>query len=277
MRNVLFSTICLLVPFFPLIPVTSPCQEAKTISSQVTNDIVEGTVSSLSRETMVVRTSDDQFQLFIFDQDTRKPRTLQPGARVRVSSTPTDESGVRLATNVTVLEEAPAAQAGKQPASKQATPPPSVSKLEREIKRNVRRWRVGFRAGAALDPELFLFGVHSQIGPIFTRNVSFRPNAEFAFGEVTDLIALNLEAVYRLPITARQGRWSAYAGAGPALNFIHQSFSGPRKISFGNFDYETGFNVLTGFQSRRGTFVELKTSLWSHPAPTLRLIVGYTF
>jgi hypothetical protein len=119
--------------------------------------------------------------------------------------------------------------------------------------------------------------VHSQIGPIFSRNVSFRPNAEFAFGEVTDLIALNLEGVYRLPITARQGRWSAYAGAGPALNFIHQSFSGPRKINFRNFDYETGFNVLAGLQSRRGTFVELKTSLWSHPAPTLRLIVGYTF
>jgi len=274
MRNVLLSIIYLLLPI--LIITTSFCQEPKTTSQEATNDVLEGTVTSWSRDTMVVKTSDDQFRLFVFDQDTRKPRALSPGTRVRVSSTPTDESGVRLATSVTRLEPAPAAQAGN-PAPKEASPPASVSKLEREIERNVRRWRVGVRAGAALDPELFLFGVHSQIGPIFTRNVSFRPNAEFAFGEVTDLIALNLEAVYRLPITARQGRWSAYTGAGPGLNFIHQSFNGSRSFSFGNFDYETGFNVLAGLQSRRGTFVELKTSLWSHPAPTLRLIVGYTF
>jgi hypothetical protein len=275
MRNVLLSTVFLLLPFFTIMP--SSCQEPNTTTPQATNDVLEGTVTSSSRETMVVRTSDDQFRLFVFDQDTRKPRTLSPGTRVRVSSTPTDEAGVRLAVSVTPLEQPPAAQAGKEPASKEASPPASVRKLEREIERNVRRWRVGVRAGAALDPELFLFGVHSQLGPIFNRNISFRPNAEFAFGEVTDLIALNLEAVYRLPITARQGRWSAYAGAGPALNFIHQSFNGSRSFSFGNFDYETGFNFLAGLQSRRGTFVELKTSLWSHPAPTLRPIVGHTF
>ena len=58
-----------------------------------------------------------------------------------------------------------------------------------------RRWRLGVRAGAAFDPELFMFGVHSQMGPIFSPRVFFRPSAEFAFGEVTDLIALNLEGV----------------------------------------------------------------------------------
>lgn len=254
-------------------PLTLLCQE--TTPQQGTSDVIEGTVVSSSPETMVVRTGDNRYQLFTFNQNTTKPRTLPPDTRVRVSSTPTDESGVRLATTVTELGGASAAQAGQT--TKQAPPPPSVTKQERNIEREVRRWHVGVRAGAALDPELFLFGVHSQIGPIFSRKISFRPNAEFAFGEVTDLIALNLEAVYRLPITAQEGRWSAYAGAGPALNFIHQSFNGGRNISFGNFDYETGFNVLIGFQSRRGTFYELKTSLWSRPAPVLRLIVGYTF
>jgi hypothetical protein len=52
---------------------------------------------------------------------------------------------------------------------------------------------------------------------------------------------------------------------------------GSQNISFGNFDYKTGFNILTGLQFRRGTFVEVKTSLWSRPAPTLRLIFGYNF
>ncbi len=137
------------------------------------------------------------------------------------------------------------------------------------------------RAGVGLDPELILFGVHSQLGPIFHRDVFFRPNAEFAFGEVTDLIALNLEAIYRLPVSSRRGNWSAYLGAGPALTFLHQSFQSQagqgRNIDFGNFDFDAGFNILTGVQFRRGTFFEVKTSLYSRPAPTLRLILGYNF
>ena len=125
-----------------------------------------------------------------------------------------------------------------------------------------------------------MFGVHTQVGPIFSRNVFFRPSAEFAFGEVTDLIALNLEAIYRLPISARGRTWSAYFGAGPALTFLHQSFERTqgqgRNIDFGNFDYDTGFNLLAGIQ-RRHTFFEMKTSLYAQPAPTLRLILGYNF
>jgi hypothetical protein len=123
------------------------------------------------------------------------------------------------------------------------------------------------RAGAALDPELILFGVHSQLGPIFHRDVFFRPNAEFAFGEVTDLIALNLEGIYRLPVSSRHGAWSAYLGAGPGFTFLHQNFERKagegRDIDFGNFDFDTGFNILTGVQFRRGTFFEVKSSVYS--------------
>ena len=107
--------------------------------------------------------------------------------------------------------------------------------------------------------------------------MQFRPNAEFDFGEVTDLIALNLEAVYRFAAPYKGGKWTPYVGLGPALIFLHQNFQQGRQIDFGNFDYETGFNVLAGVQSRRGMFVELKTSLYSGPAPKLRLIFGYTF
>ena len=42
-------------------------------------------------------------------------------------------------------------------------------------------------------------------------------------------------------------------------------------------DFDAGFNILVGMQSRRGMFVEAKTSLWARPAPVLRLIVGYNF
>ncbi|MDP9158755.1 MAG: hypothetical protein M3O09_00800 [Acidobacteriota bacterium] len=222
-----------------------------------------------------MRTADNEHHLFVFNRYTTKPRSIPTGTRARVVSTPSEEAGARLASNVTALEAAQGEQ-GTKPA--EAGPiPPAVRDLEHDIKRQARHWRLGVHAGAAFDPELILFGVHSQLGPIFHPDLFFRPNAEFAFGEVTDLIALNMEAIYRLPIASRHGGWSPYVGAGPGFTFLHQNFQGGRNIDFGNFDFVTGFNILTGVQFRRGTFVEIKSSLYSRPAPTVRLIFGYNF
>ena len=279
MRNFLTPSLGSLLVACALLPVSAMSQETTTSSQGQNENTVEGSVVSSTRDTLVVKTDDNQFQLFTFDRDTVKPRSLPAGTRVRVVSTAGEEAGVRLASTITMLEAAPSA---KGTAPTQAQPiPPAVRDLERDIKRQARRWRLGVRAGVGLDPELILFGVHSQLGPIFHRDVFFRPNAEFAFGEVTDLIALNLEAIYRLPVSSRRGNWSAYLGAGPALTFLHQSFQSQagqgRNIDFGNFDFDAGFNILTGVQFRRGTFFEVKTSLYSRPAPTLRLILGYNF
>jgi hypothetical protein len=268
---------CVLVPATFIV---SPAYaQQNTSSSQVSNDnTVEGTVASTSRDTLVVRTDDGQFQLFTYSRGAIRPRSLAQGARVRVTAGPPDENGTRSASNVTVLSAASGTGAGATDKSAQAAPvPEKVRDIESDIRRESRRWRLGVRSGAAFDPELFTFGVQTQMGPIFHPRVLFRPNAEFAFGEVTDLIALNLESIYRFSAASRRGNWTPYLGAGPALIFIHQNFEAGRNIDFGNFDYETGFNVLGGMQSRRGTFVELKTSLYSGPAPKLRLIIGYTF
>jgi hypothetical protein len=222
-----------------------------------------------------VRTGDNQYQLFTYDRSAVRA-ALVHGARVRVTAGPADENGTRVASNITVVTTA--SGVGTPDKSAQAAPVPQrVRDIESDIKRESRRWRVGVRAGAAFDPELFTFGVQSQMGPILHPRVLFRPNAEFAFGEVTDLIALNLEAIYRFSAASRRGNWTPYVGAGPAMIFIHQNFQSGRQIDFGNFDYETGLNVLAGMQSRKGTFVELKTSLYSGPAPKLRLIFGYNF
>jgi hypothetical protein len=261
---------------FSLLPLAARCQQ-DTSSTQVQNEsTIEGTVASSARQTFVVRTPDNQFYLFTFNRYTNKPQSLGVGTRVRVESRPGSDTGSRLATRVAVLEAAPHDQ--QQAAGTDAAPiPESVRNVESDIRREARRWRLGVRAGAAFDPELFMFGVHSQMGPIFSRHIFFRPSAEFAFGEVTDLIALNLEGVYRFPRSADRGNWAPYVGAGPAFTFIHQSFQAGRNIDFGNFDFDAGFNILLGMQSRRGTFLEAKTSLWSRPAPVLRLIVGYNF
>jgi len=182
--------------------------------------------------------------------------------------------GVRLATRITILEPASAPTAGPPPDV--APPPKELNATLREIEKLARRWQIGLRIGAGLDPELFLMGVHTAIGPFFSRDFYFRPNVEYAFGELTDMAAINLEAAYRLPITFQHGRWSAYVGAGPGLNFIHQGVD-KREISFSNFNYDTGLNDFSGIRFRSGTFTEVKTSLWAPGVPTLRLMLGYTF
>jgi len=250
--------------------------QENTTSAQAQNEsTIEGTVASVTRQTFVVRTADNQFYLFTFNRYTDRPQSIPVGTRVRVESRPGAETGTRLATRVTTLEAASTQQ--RAVGTECAPIPESVRNVESDIRREARRWRLGVRAGAAFDPELFMFGVHSQMGPIFSPHVFFRPSAEFALGEVTDLIALNREAVYRFPRSAERRTWSPYVGAGPAFTFIHQSFQAGRDINFGNFDFDAGFNILVGMQSRRGTFVEAKTSLWARPAPVFRLIVGYNF
>ena len=263
----------LFVSTFVTIP--AQCQESTSSSQSANNNAAEGTVVSSTHNTLVVRTDDNQYQLFTYDRGAVRSGVLVAGARVRVAAGPADENGVRVASNVTVVSAPTTTSVDK---GAQAAPvPEKVRDIESDIKRESRRWRLGVRAGAAFDPELFTFGVQTQIGPILHPRVLFRPNAEFAFGEVTDLIALNFEAIYRFSGAHRSGNWTPYIGGGPAMIFIHQSLGGERDISFSNFDYETGLNVLAGMQSRKGTFVELKTSLYSGPSPKLRVIVGYNF
>jgi hypothetical protein len=118
--------------------------------------------------------------------------------------------------------------------------------------------------------------VHAQFGPFFSRNLFFRPNVEFGFGEVTKMFGINAEMVYRMPLTSRFEKWGVYFGGGPAFNFAEQSF-GRNEISFSDFNYDSALNVLIGIQYRSGLFAEMKTSVYANPAPSLRLLVGYTF
>jgi hypothetical protein len=235
-----------------------------------------GTVSSSSRNTLTVRSSGGRYQLFVYDRSTTKPATIPIGSQVRVTWSAGDEPGVRVANEVTITPGTTAGQTGT------AGPvvPPEVRRLERDIERQARRYQVGVRAGVALDPELVMIGVHAQVGPFFNNNIFFRPNVEFAFGEVTALFGISPEFIYRLPVSSRQGRWSTYVGAGPGFNFLHQNFeraAGDKRIDFGDFHSDTGLNILAGIRYRSGMFAELKTTVYSDPSPTLRLIIGYNF
>jgi hypothetical protein len=252
-------------------------------SAESDNTTVTGTVTSSTQRTLVVRGEGGQYQLFVFDRDTVKPGALTPGSAVRVVSSPGYEPGARLASRITVLS---AAAAGAQTASSQTEEPvsPEMRRIERDIQRDARRYRLGVRAGVSLDPELIVLGVQAQVGPFFIPNVYFRPNVEFGIGEVTALFALNPEIVYQLPATSRRGNWTPYAGIGPGFSFLHQNFqrntgsnSVGNRVDFGEFHSSTALNVLGGVRSRSGMFVELKTSVYASPAPVLRVMVGYNF
>ncbi len=260
-------------------PPASPSYNSASNNSGDNN--VTGTLVSRSRRTMVVRTDSNQFRLFTYDRESLRGGMPNPGDRVDVTAGPPDGDGASHASEVAVVSRASAngseaggTDGGGAAQVHAAPPPPQVQNVANDIESGARRWHAGGRIGVGFSPEQFLFGVQSQIGPIFSPRLLFRPNADFSFGELTDIVSLNLEAAYRFNTTFRGG-WTPYFGVGPSLNFAHQGFS-HSDVSFGNFDYKTGFNVLLGAQKRR-TFVEMKTSLWSGPVPVLRLIVGYNF
>ena len=235
---------------------------------------ITGAVNSLTPNTMIVKAEDGLFRLYSFDRQTTKPATIPIGSQVRVMSYPSGDAGFRIAYVVTVLRMGPA-PTGATPSEPDVVPL-EIRELEKSIQRASRKFHLGLSGGIALDPELALIGVHAQFGPFFSRNLFFRPNVEFDFGEVTKMFGINAEMLYRIPITSRFERWSMYFGGGPAFNFAQQSF-GHNEISFSDFRYDSAMNIVVGMQRRSGLFAEVKTSVFANPAPSLRLLVGYSF
>jgi hypothetical protein len=246
--------------------------------------VLEGAVVSATRSTLVIRSADGEYRLFVLDEDTTRPTRIPERASVAVEAKPASDGTTPIASlvKVTAMPAAPPANATPGVAPAEQLPdepiPASIRKTEHDIQRQARRFRVGVRAGGTLDPELISLGFHGQLGPFFASNFWARPNLELGFGEVTDLIGLNFEGIYRVPVTARQSRWSFFLGAGPALNFVKLGFAvedPDTQVNFDDFDLEVGLNVLAGVQSRDGMFVELKATAYS--GPHLQFRVGYNF
>ena len=82
----------------PVLSSAAVAQENTTSSQTLNESTIEGTVASSTRQTFVVRTSDNQFYLFTFNRYTDKPKILPVGTRIRVDSRPGADTGTRLAT-----------------------------------------------------------------------------------------------------------------------------------------------------------------------------------
>jgi hypothetical protein len=244
-----------------------------------------GTIVSSTRTTLVVRTPESEYKLFELTPDTLRPEQLPPAAAVEVAAHPARPDGAPLATRVKVMAAGSAATgaATQAPAAAQTTPqtdepiPPELRRLEQNIVRQTSRYRVGARGGMGLDPELVMIGAQAQVGPFFTDKLWARPNLEFGFGEVTTLIALNLDGVFR--VGEPGSRWTPFFGAGLGFNFVNEGFSGEgdegERFDFDNFVYDTGLNLMAGVQSRAGMMLELRAGVYAEPH--LRLVVGWNF
>lgn len=254
-------------------------QSPAGISQAVRDATSAGTIVSATTRTLVIRTDADQYELYVLDSSTTRPQALPVRASVTVMSRPSEELGAPVATLVRITapppeqEPRPVGTTGVAPAADEPIPQ-AIRDAERTIQRQVRRYRIGMRAAAGLDPELMAIGAQGQLGPFFSDNVWARPNIEFGFGEVTTLIALNLEGMYRLPLTVQQGRWSVFVGGGPGFHFQNRGF-GEGESRFHDFDLDTGLNLFIGLQLRSGMFLELKGT--SYAAPATRFVIGYNF
>ena len=119
------------------------------------------------------------------------------------------------------------------------------------------------RAGVSGDPTQFYFGGHLETPPL-AEHLTFRPNAEFGFGDDRTLLAFNFEFVYSIPL--KNEPWRVYFGAGPSAVIIsHNSET----------DAGGGLNFLIGLQHHRGFFTELKVG--AIKSPSIKFAVGYVF
>jgi hypothetical protein len=251
---------------------------------QANTQTTTGTVASVSRTTLIVRTADGQTRLFVLGADTTKPSSIPVGASVTVTSTPGPDPDAPMAVSVTVVAPPTKPAPGEKTAADEPIPP-AVRRLEQSLARQSRRFNLGVRAGVGLDPELVVIGGHVEFGPFFSERLSARPSVDLGFGEVTDLMALNFEAIYRLP-PAPGRNWAFYGGAGPGLNFSKRGFEvegeegeegeeDEEGFDFDDFDLDVGLNIVAGFRARSGTFIEVRTGAYSKPV--LRFVVGFNF
>jgi hypothetical protein len=179
---------------------------------------------------------------------------------------------------------APSEPQGRDRVSFQQTNVPAeVRQAEDAVERAARRFRVGVEAGVGLDPELLMFGGHGAFGPIFNRDVEFRPGVEFGLGEVTTLFGINLDVLYVLPGAVRGNRWMPYVGAGPNFALSHRGFDTDdeddldtgNRFDFSDTDFVSGFNFFAGARTANGMFLEFKSTAYG--VSNIRFLVGYNF
>jgi opacity protein-like surface antigen len=109
----------------------------------------------------------------------------------------------------------------------------------------------GIHAGATVDPDDFLIGLHWKSRPV-AENISIVPSFEVGFGDVT-MVAGNIDGHFDFP---GESRWNPYVGGGVTLNWFDFD---------GGSDTEFGGSVLGGVTLNQQWFFETKLGLGDVP------------
>ena len=161
-----------------------------------------------------------------------------------------------------------------------------------EVRDGFRRFSIGVQGGAGLDPEILDVGVHATFGPIFSRNLQFRPVFELGAGELTTLLGINLDVLYTFTGVGGDPRWMPYVGAGPNFGLSHRGFETEDldnvdlppdvtvdedfdRFDFGDTDFNGGMNFIVGMRKESGAFFEMKGTAWG--VSSIRLLAGFNF
>lgn len=299
LNAIVFTTALVLAPALAALAQDSPAPERQTdrqatVAAPPTGERhTIGTVTSVGRGSIVMHTDQGAYIVFSVVPETVRSKPVSVGERVSVTTLSSDTETAPTALAITVL---PRPQGLNPPAATDASEPEvvpdQVRRLEAQIEHQARRYRAGVQGGAAFDPQLISLDAFATLGPFFSRNLQFRPNLEFAFGEVTTMFGIHLDAIYTLPGVPRSVKWAPYIGAGPTFSFSHRGFettatdaqvetgSGTVQIENGRFDFSTwewnnGFNFIVGFKNPNGTFFEMKSTAWG--GANIRLMAGFEF
>jgi hypothetical protein len=173
--------------------------------------------------------------------------------------------------------------------------PVEAQRAEDAVERAVRRFRLGVQGGIGLDPELIMVAAHATFGPVFRRGVDFRPGVEVGLGELTTLLAINLDVIYKFGAAGSgpTAEWVPYIGAGPSMGLSHRGFEtdgddsdnvdvenddgleGQNRFDFSDTDFNGGMNFIAGARRQNGLFLELKATAWG--VSNIRLMAGFDF
>ena len=154
--------------------------------------------------------------------------------------------------------------------------------------------RFGVLGGIGLDPELIVFGGQAQFGPLFHEDLQIRPGVEFGMGEITSMLGVNVDVLYRLPGSTGQSRWMAFVGAGPTFGLSHRGFGtdigdddnvntagvndvdpSRNRFDFSDTDFNGGMNFIAGARNQGGLFFELRATAWG--VSNVRFVAGFNF
>lgn len=242
-------------------------------------DRIEGTVVSVRRGSFTLRTANGRFRVFELGRTTVPAQPLRPGMRVAVVTDDSGDTELPVAIAVAILPDVAAPSGGPATAAAGDPVPREVRTLETQVARQLRRYNAGVVAGVSVQPELIMIGGHATFERIFRRQVSVRPSLQLGFGELTTLLAFDLDVLYAFPGSTGRTRWAPYVGAGPGVGFRHRNLEEQdedgTRFDFGDFDAEHGFNFIVGMRNRNGAFFEMKAT--ASGISDVRLLAGFTF